>query len=204
MSSTQFPKLFIPAAPYPCRMIITISGIAGSGKSTVAVELAKALGLKHYSIGSLMREMAKEKGMSLLELGKLAEKDPVIDKALDEKQIELGREKDNFVIDSRLGWFFIPNSIKIFFSISMKEAARRVYRDTIKNLRRDERENTSVKQTLANMKKRQVSETKRYKQLYGVNYLDKKNFDIVVNSTRTTKKEKFEKTVKAIEKIKGF
>ena len=185
-------------------MIVTISGMPGSGKSTLAKELAKKFSLKHFSAGEFMREIAKERGISLLDLSKIAEKDKTIDEEIDKRTIALGKEKDNFVIDSRLGWFFIPNSIKIFVSISMKEAARRVYRDTIKNLRRDERENTSVKQTLANMKKRQVSETKRYKQLYGVNYLDKKNFDIVVNSTRTTKKEKFEKTVKAIEKIKGF
>ncbi|MCH9028900.1 MAG: nucleoside monophosphate kinase, partial [Bacteroidetes bacterium] len=66
-------------------MIITISGKAGSGKSTVAKELARKLELKHYSIGDLMRQMAKEKNISLTELGKLAEKDDSIDKELDKK-----------------------------------------------------------------------------------------------------------------------
>ena len=66
-------------------MIITISGKAGSGKSTVAKEIARKLELKHYSIGDLMRQMAKEKNISLSELGELAEKDDSIDKELDKK-----------------------------------------------------------------------------------------------------------------------
>ncbi len=74
-------------------MIITISGIAGSGKSTVAKLLAKRLGYRHYSIGDFMREMAKERKVSLLELSKEAEKGHSIDKELDEKQRELGKKK---------------------------------------------------------------------------------------------------------------
>ena len=47
-------------------MIITISGKAGSGKSTVAKELAKQLNLQHFSIGDIMRKMAKEKNISVM------------------------------------------------------------------------------------------------------------------------------------------
>ena len=46
-------------------MIITISGIAGSGKSTVAKLLAKKLNCKHYSVGDFMRQIAKEKNIPL-------------------------------------------------------------------------------------------------------------------------------------------
>ena len=53
-------------------MIITISGKAGSGKSTVAKSISQKLNLRHYSIGDLMRAMAREKKISLLELNKLA------------------------------------------------------------------------------------------------------------------------------------
>ena len=52
-------------------MIIVLGGRAGSGKSTIAKEVAKKLGYKHYSMGDLQRNIAKEKGISLLELGKL-------------------------------------------------------------------------------------------------------------------------------------
>ena len=51
-------------------MIITISGTPGSGKSTVAKMIATKLGFKHYSTGDFMRQMAKERGISLEELSK--------------------------------------------------------------------------------------------------------------------------------------
>ena len=52
-------------------MRITISGKAGSGKSTVAKLLSEKLNLRHYSIGDLMRAIADEKGLNLLELNKI-------------------------------------------------------------------------------------------------------------------------------------
>ena len=100
-------------------MIITISGKPGSGKSTVAELIAKRLSLKHYSIGNFMREIAKEKGISLLELGKIAEKERWVDDELDKRQIELGGREDGFVIDSRLGFHFIPKSVKIFLDVNL-------------------------------------------------------------------------------------
>src|SRR3989338_745030 len=102
-------------------MIITISGKAGSGKSTVAKIIAAKLNLAHYSIGDLMREMAKEKDISLIELNNLAEKDKTIDKELDDKLIKLGKEKKDFVIDGRLTAFFIPHAdLKVFLDADEK------------------------------------------------------------------------------------
>ena len=46
-------------------MIITISGLPGAGKSTVGRLVAEHFKLKHYSVGDLMRQLAKEKKMSL-------------------------------------------------------------------------------------------------------------------------------------------
>ena len=91
-------------------MIITISGSPGAGKSTVAKLVAKKLKLKYYSIGILLRNLARKRKISLLEISKLAEKSPKIDRELDDAQIKLGK-RDNFVLDSRLGYHFVPGSI---------------------------------------------------------------------------------------------
>ena len=74
-------------------MIITISGAPGSGKSTVATFLAKALHLQHYSAGQFMRDMAKERGVTLVELQKEAQEDQgKIDKEIDARTKKLGKE----------------------------------------------------------------------------------------------------------------
>ncbi|MBI4980115.1 cytidylate kinase family protein [Candidatus Woesearchaeota archaeon] len=174
-------------------MIITISGALGSGKSTVAKLVAQKLNLKHYSTGDFMREIAIKRDLTLLELSKLAEKDPSVDKELDERQIRLGKKEDNFIIDARLGWHFIPHSVKVFLDVTDEEAARRIFAER----RADEKYNTTLKKTLENIKRRKESETKRYRQYYGVNYFDLKNYDLVVDTTKLT-------AVQAAEKIGRF
>ena len=57
-------------------MIITLGGLPGSGTSTVAKKLADILQLEIVSAGNMFRDMAKEMGISLVELGKMAKLDP--------------------------------------------------------------------------------------------------------------------------------
>jgi len=88
-----------------------------------------------------MGEVAVNKNITLLELSKKAETDKSIDDEIDQKQINLGKNRDNFVIDSRLGFHFIPNSIKIFLDVKLKEGARRIFN----HKRPDEKDNTTIK-----------------------------------------------------------
>ena len=166
-------------------MIITISGKAGSGKSTVARELAKQLKLKHYSIGDLMRQMAKERNISLLELGKAAEKDKSIDKELDERQIKLGKGENNFVIDGRLTAHFIPNAdIKVFLECEDRVRAERILKDE----RKDEK-SKDMNGVISKIRERESSERKRYKQYYGIDYYDEEMYNLVIDTTKLNVKE---------------
>ncbi|MBU0615895.1 MAG: nucleoside monophosphate kinase [Nanoarchaeota archaeon] len=156
-------------------MIITISGKAGSGKSTVAKLVAKKLNMKHYSTGDLMREMAKERGMSLLELSKLAESDKSIDQELDDRQVKLGKEEDNFVMDSRLGFHFIPKSIKIFLETSIDVRAARILKD--------KRGYKDIKLVNKDILKREQSERQRYLDYYKIDdYSDSIYYNLVINT----------------------
>src|SRR3989338_1353545 len=160
-------------------MIIAISGKAGSGKSTVAKELSRKLGLKHYSIGDLMREMARERKISLQELGKIAEKDKSIDKELDERQISLGKTRDNFVIDGRLTAFFIPNAdIKVFLDCKDDVRAERIMKDE----RKDE-SSKNIKELIKKIGERENSERKLYRNYYNMDYCDRKLYDAVIDTT---------------------
>jgi predicted cytidylate kinase len=179
-------------------MIITISGALGSGKSTVAKILAKKFNLKHYSTGDFMREIAAKRGVTLLELSKIAETDRSVDKELDDYQIKFGKEENDFIIDARLGWHFIPNSIKIFLDVTDEEAAKRIFNEG----RKDEKYNTDLNATLDNIKNRRESEIKRYQDYYEVNYFDHDNYDLVVDTTGIPADEVAEKVIKFIEERK--
>src|SRR3989449_9621822 len=64
-------------------MILVIGGPPGSGKTTVAERWAAARGAVLVSAGTRFRAMAKERGLSLEALGRAAERDPSLDRALD-------------------------------------------------------------------------------------------------------------------------
>jgi cytidylate kinase len=174
-------------------MIITISGKAGSGKSSVAKAISQKLKLKHYSVGDVMRQMAKERGISILELNQAAENDPSIDRELDNRLIKLGKTEKHFVIDGRLTAFFIPHAdFRIFLDADVKTRAARI----LKAQRRDEKHAT-LKETIANIKKREASEKKRYWQYYNVDYSDRKLYTNIINTEHLSLQE----VVAAIVKI---
>ncbi len=181
-------------------MIITISGTPGSGKSTLAKGLSKTLKIKHYSIGDLMKSLARKRGISLLKFSKLAETDKSIDKQLDDELLKLAKKK-NFVIDTRTGFFFIPDSIKIFLKCKTKVAAGRILKDVLKKKRKTESEIKTLRDAIKLVKKRTKSERKRYKKYYGIDFLKKKNYNIILDTTKLTKKETINKTLAKLMKI---
>jgi predicted cytidylate kinase len=182
-------------------MIITISGKPGSGKSTVAKIIAKKLRLRHYSMGDMQRGYAKEKGITIEELGLLESKDDKIDREVDAYQKKLSEKEDDFIIDSRLGFHFIPHSKKVFLECREDECAKRIYNDTTKNKRdSSERKAKSIKETKRIMKKREKDNQKRFLKYYQTDFLDKKNYDIIVDTTDITAEEAAEKILRFIKK----
>ncbi len=157
-------------------MRITISGTAGSGKSTIAKELAKKLDYEHYSMGDFQREIAKEKGISITELGELEKKDDSIDRMVDEKQKKLGK-KDDFVIDSWLSPLFIPNSYKIFLDADIKERAKRITKE------REAESYSEREEAIEAIKQRERTNRERWLQYYDYDFQDKKNYDLIIDTT---------------------
>ena len=85
-------------------LVIALSGKHGVGKSTYASILSKKLGLRHVSAGVLFREIAKEMGVSLVELSRIAAEDFEIDRRIDERTKEEA-SKGCVVLEGRLvGW----------------------------------------------------------------------------------------------------
>src|SRR3989338_2637266 len=177
-------------------MKITISGKAGSGKSTVAKLLSEKLKLRHYSIGDLMRAMASDKKMSLIELNQLAEKDKSIDFELDDRLKMLGKAKDNFVVDGRLAAFFIPNAeVRVFLETDDKVRAERILKD-----KRAHEKSEDIDEMIDQIRKREESEKKRYKQYYGVDYSDKKLYNLVIDTTKLSPDEVVERIMEFMNK----
>jgi len=184
-------------------MIITIAGTLGSGKSTVAKIISKKLGYKHYSTGHYMREMARKRGITLMDLSKIAQTDESIDKELDMYQKRLGETEDNFIIDARLAFHFIPHSFKVYLKSSEDVSTKRIYK-SMKNdpSRFDEGLMHHPEKILKSMRKRRKSEDERYKKYYGVNQEDESHYNIVIDTSNITPEKAVKLILNQIKQVK--
>ena len=164
-------------------MRFSITGHLGSGKSTICKLLSNEYNFDIVSAGSIMREEASRKGVSVLEFQKNPKYftdgiDNYIDNAIVEKNKLIPEEK-NVIFDSRLAWHFLPETFKIFIIVSPYEAALRTY------LTRNEKEEkySSIEEAMDKLIDRRVTENRRYKAIYNVNCEDLENYDVVVDTT---------------------
>lgn len=147
-------------------MIFTISGELGSGKSTVGKLLAEKLAYEYLSTGQMQRQLANTLGMTILELNTHAKNNTEIDRQLDAYIKNLQNVSANMVIDSRLAWYFLPDSYSIYLTVDPKIAAERIFND----LSRNTSENTysSIEDALQKTTERKTLEDKRFFELYNM------------------------------------
>ncbi|MBI3115058.1 MAG: cytidylate kinase family protein [Candidatus Kerfeldbacteria bacterium] len=181
-------------------MIVSISGKPGSGKSTIAERLAKALGVPRYYIGGLRRKMAADRGLTLEQLNALGERDDWTDRDVDEYQRELGRQELSFVIEGRTSFHFIPHSFKVFLDVEAVEGARRIFATFERGERPPEAANVrTLEDCEAMLARRIASDVKRYQQHYGIEDIyDRRHYDFVLDTTGLPPDQVFERVLDAV------
>ena len=178
-------------------MIITTQGQAGSGKSSISRLLAKRLHYRHYSVGDFRRQIARKHGLTIIQLNKLGETEDWTDREPDKLQEELGKKQDNFVIDGRTCFFFIPRSFKVYLHADLAVRAKRVFQDE-----RKAEGYSSMSDAERELVSRERSDVHRYKKYYGIDTSDMKNYDLVIDTTNLTKKQIVERILEALKKRK--
>jgi CMP/dCMP kinase len=164
--------------------IITLSGRPGSGKSSTADRVAELLGYARYSAGDLVRTHIRKQKMTLDEFNRQALTNHDLDDVIDEELRNLREQKD-VVIDSRLGFYWIPESFKVFLDLDMDVATARIFKDAVTNELREAGEGFSSLQEVQRMvNERLENEVRRFKTLYGINPYSRGNFDLIVNTSR--------------------
>ncbi len=168
-------------------MILVIGGPPGSGKTTVAERWSKVRGYALVSAGMRFRAMAKERGLSLEDLGRLAEADPEIDRSLDRavyEEIESNASNGrNVVVDGRIQAYLLAQRhvecLKVLIDAPLDVRAERIAGREKKSVEASKREITA----------RERSERARYKSIYGIDLKDTRLFDVVIDSARKTPDE---------------
>jgi len=181
-------------------MIISLSGAPGSGKSTIAQMLADKLNWPRYYIGGLRREKAKEKGMTLAEYNKLGETDSVTDQEVDLYQRDLGKSRDNFVIEGRTSWYFIPHSLKIYLDVNLEEGAKRIFANLQRKNERNEDINLNNWQDVMRSNINRLESDKiRYRKYYNIEVYEKNNYDFYLDTTNLAPEEVFKAVISYVE-----
>ncbi|MEJ2126142.1 MAG: cytidylate kinase family protein [Candidatus Bathyarchaeota archaeon] len=150
------------------KIIICVSGMTGSGKSTVARKLSEKYGLNYFSGGNAMRILAKEEGYHSdvngwwesaegLDFLQKRKDDPTFDKKIDEKLLELA-EEGNVVLDSwTVPWLLKDKGFKIWLEASPAVRATRVVK----------RDGMSPEEALKALTEKDAKTRQIYKNLYG-------------------------------------
>jgi len=161
--------------------IISITGDLGSGKSTVSKLLCERLKYEYIYTGKIQREIANRYNMTTLELNQYAETHPEIDDEIDSTFKSLNGAA-NFIVDSRLAWFFIPDSFKVYLKTDFMVSAHRI---SVDNQRENEKY-SSTEEAVNKIMARKASENKRYMELYGADCSDLSNFHLVIDTSFIT------------------
>lgn len=179
------------------KLIISLNGQEGSGKSTIATMIAEKMAVPRFYMGQLFRDMAQDKGFTLPEFRKVCDNDPGFDKKVDDYVISLPSKHPSFIIESRTAWHFIPQSLKIYLQVDSKVAAERIFKGLAKsNNRGNEDANLD---TIENIEKsilqRRAEDSQRYFSLYNIKQDDAINYDFVLDTTNLSIHEVFEKVI---------
>ena len=165
-------------------MNISISGSLGSGKSTVC-KILNERGFELVSAGQIFRKTAERMKITINELNRLAEDDESYDRMVDISIREKGCLAEFTIFDSRMAWYFLPNSFKVFLYLDTDIAAERVFNGE-KRVAEDYKTVEEAKEALVLRANR---EKKRYEDMYEVDIYDMSNYDLVIDVAGKTPDE---------------
>jgi cytidylate kinase len=149
------------------KIVVCISGMAGTGKSTLSKKLAQKYKLKYYSGGDALKALATEEGYNSSSRGwwesseglgflEKREKNLKFDKAVDDKLLEYAQQ-GNVLLDSWTMPWLLKTGFKIWLVASIEKRAERVAK----------RDKITVKEALQVLKEKEARTKAIYKKLYG-------------------------------------
>ena len=155
-------------------MRITVSGLPGSGTTSLSRYLAESHGFSMISAGEVFRQLAREHDMELAEFGRLAKEDPSYDRMIDARQKEIAGQRDDIIVEGRLsGWMVGDADLKVWLYAPIGCRIQRIAsRDNVAD------EKTAAALTL----EREQCEAERYRSYYAIDISDLSIYHIILNS----------------------
>jgi len=184
------------------KTVLCISGMAGTGKSTLSKKLAEKYNLKCYSGGDALKELAKAEGYNSscqgwwespegLNFLKERAGNPKFDQAVDAKLLEYAQQ-GNVLLDSWTMPWLLKEGFKIWLLASIEKRAARVA----------ERDKITIDEAFKVLKEKEDRTKAIYKKLYGfVLDEDLEPFDLVLDTDNLNADEVFEVLCRVISNV---
>ena len=153
--------------------VVTVSGLSGAGKTTIAKAIANELNLKYISAGEIFRKAAKERKLDFLEF--IRKRSPQFDLDVDSKILSYAM-KGNVVLDGRLTgwvageWADFRIGVRCPVAIRAKRVAKR--------------DKITFEKAISQIRKRDNVDMKIYKRIYKIDLLDDSIYDLIINTKR--------------------
>ena len=175
------------------KIVVCISGMAGTGKSTLAKKLAKKYKLRYYSGGDALKALAADEGYNSSSRGwwespeglsflEKREKNLKFDKAVDDKLLEYA-QKGRVLLDSWTMPWLLKTGFKIWLVASIKKRAERIAK----------RDKIPINEALCVLKEKEARTKTIYKKLYGFTLgEDFEPFDLVLDTDNLDAGEVFQ------------
>ena len=175
------------------KRVICISGMAGTGKSTLAKKLAQKYNLNTTLAAMHLKDLAKEEGYDISVQGwwespiglnflQTRANDPKFDKAVDDKLLEYAKQ-GNVLLDSWTMPWLLKGGFKIWLEASFEKRAPRVA----------ERDSMTFREAVKVLDEKEGHTKAIYKSLYGfVLGEDLAPFDFVLDTDNLNAEEVYE------------
>ena len=184
------------------KIVLCISGMAGTGKSTLSKKIAQNYNLKCYSGGDALKELAKEAGYTISDQGwwespvglsflKIRVNDPKFDLEVDNKLLSYAQQ-GNVLLDSWTMPWLLKDGFKIWLMASMDKRAVRVA----------ERDQISIPEAYKVLEEKEAQTKAIYKKLYGFNLgEDYSPFNFVLDTDNLNADEVFSVLCRVIDTV---
>ena len=123
--------------------------------------------------------------MTAKEFNQFIESNPKYDNMVDDTIKEMGAKEENIIFDSRLAWYFVPKSFKIYMYVDVDTATERIFNDKGRVSESYSDMATAKKEII----ERRESEVLRYKTFYNIDINNYSNYDFIIDTSHATKDE---------------
>lgn len=176
--------------------LLTISGQAGSGTSTLVEGLCDAKGWEYLNGGMIFRSEAQRRGMELSAFAELCRDDLEVDKKLDEElKRHMLKQDGPQVVESRLaGWWAYQLEIpakRVWLEVSLEERSRRVV----------QREGGEMDIRRQEILARESKDLYRFQELYQLDPADRTPYTDIVDADSLSAEDVLSAVLEIIEEV---